>query len=355
MQPSNLSEENQALQSENKNLRERLLELYLQINTLSTISHDFAIPIPSNGKSGTNSPIASDYSFIQTEHTILQTGAVYSAAVSPSGDQVALSSINGAVTILTSSLKPVITLNAHNLSCRDVFWGASSLVSCGFDKTVKVWDVEKQKSQDIGTGGLCHSVCGHSNDSNSILCATGESVLWIDKRRQTPVRIPHDSPITSVTTFRDQIIYGGYDGSIYAVDKRALQNGSIWKIGLEGGAVSSLSRVLVEGQCVVTTSKSQPVLLEINTKVNTSLLAFEPPMRFGCRADITEKNLIFGSDFSSVCGGRMAAFCSGLSEPFLFEDVGGFDYGAIFLSEIAQKVLTYSEDGVIAVWSIKQA
>ena len=347
-----LSEENQALQSKNRKLRERLLELYLQINTLSVISDDLDISQKKISFSPSN---LDDFSFVKSEHKILSTGAIYSAAVSPSSDLTALASINGDLTILTTNLKHVSTLKAHSLSCRDVYWGKSGLFSCGFDKFIKIWDLETQKSQDIQTGGLCHQVCGTDLDLSSIFCATGSSCLWFDKRRQTPLKISNDSPITSVTTFQNLIIYGGYDGKIYSVDKRSLHSGPLWSLNLNGGSISSLSKFLNTGQCIITTTKSQPVLLEINNDIKTTILGYESPMRFGCRADITEKNLIFGSDFSTVCGGRMASFCSGLSDVYIFEDVSGFDYGGIFLSDLGQKVLTYSEDGVISIWTIKQS
>ena len=356
-----LSEENQILQSENRRLRERLLELYLQINTLSSVSQANGIPLTnaSNNQYISSKKLVGEYQFVQTERSILPTGAIYSAALNPKADRIALAALNGTVTIITGSLSTVAQIQAHSLSCRDVFWGEVGLISCGFDKFVKIWDVEKQTSQDFNTGGLTHAVCGTESDPNTIYAAATDNVFWIDKRRPSPITITVDSPATAVTTYGDYIIYGDTTGRIKYLDKRKMDE--VYEIFMDGesGAVSSLSKVISGGRFVVTTAKGKPVLMsqtDSGEEPAPTGLSYEAPMRFGCRADITEKNLIFSGEFATLCGGRMAAFIDGDSgEPMLFEDVGGFDYGAIFINNIAQKVLTYSEDGVVTLYSLRQS
>ena len=357
--PPSPSEENQALQSENRRLRERLLELYLQINTLSSASDSEGISFPSSQSCThiSSKKLIGDYVFQQTERCILSTGAIYSAALNPKGDRVALAALNGNVSIMSQSLTPMTCLQAHSLACRDVYWGEVGLISCGFDKYVDIWDVEFQMCQHIYTGGLCHAVCGSENDQNTVFAAAYENVFWIDKRRPSPITIGVDTPATAVTTYDNFIIYGDKDGRVKYIDKRKMEE--VYEILLddESGPVSSLSKVISGGRFVVTTSKGKPVLMseDADKEPSPTGLSYEAPMRFGCRTDITEKNLIFSGDFATLCGGRMAAFIDGDSgEPVLFEDVGGFDYGAIFINNIAQKVLTYSEDGVVTIYSLRQ-
>lgn len=354
--PNNLSQENQILQSQNRRLRERLLQLYLQINQLTSISEANGIPVSTNQQQNhlSSKKLVGEYSFVKSERMILPNGAIYSATFNPKVDKVALAALNGSVTICSPQLKTTATIQAHSLACRDVFWSDAGLISCGFDKIMKIWDVEHQTSQDFYTGGLTHAVCGSDSDSNVLFAAASDNVFWVDKRRPSPITISVPSPATAVSTFDNLIIYGDYDGVLTAIDRRALHEGNKWEIPLGGGAFSHISKVLPSGKFVVTTAKSQPILIELDDEPHSTLMAYEAPMRFGCRADITEKNLIFSGDFATLCGGRMAGFCDGLGEPFLFEDVGGFDYGAIFINNIAQKVLTYSEDGVITVYSLKQ-
>ena len=355
-----LSEENQILQSENRRLRERLLELYLQINTLSSVSQANGIPLSNSTNNNTISSkkLIGEYQFVKSERSIMPTGAIYSAALNPKGDRVALAALNGTVTIITGSLAQVQCLQAHSLACRDVYWGEVGLVSCGFDKFVKIWDVEKQTSQDFNTGGLTHAVCGSEIDPNTVFAAASDNVFWIDKRRPSPINISVDSPATAVTTYNDYIIYGDKSGTIKYLDKRKMDE--VYSIFLDGenGPVSSLTKVISGGRFVVTTSKGRPILMADGSDdepIPTGL-SYEAPMRFGCRADIMESNLMFSADFATLCGGRMAAFIDGDSgQPMLFEDVGGFDYGAIFINNIAQKVLTYSEDGVVTIYSLRQS
>ena len=356
-----LSEENQILQSENRRLRERLLELYLQINTLSSVSQANGIQLTHSSSNNhiSSKKLVGEYQFVQTERSIMPTGAIYSAALNPKADRIALAALNGTVTIITGSLSPVHCIQAHSLSCRDVYWGEVGLISCGFDKFVKIWDVEKQTSQDFNTGGLTHAVCGSESDANTLYAAASDNVFWIDKRRPSPITITADSPATAVTTYNDYIIYGDTEGRIHYLDKRKMDE--VFQIFLDGGSgpVSSLTKVISGGRFVVTTAKGKPVLMAESSDSDQPTptgLAYEAPMRFGCRADITEKNLIITGDFATLCGGRMAAFIDGDGgEPMLFEDVGGFDYGAIFINNIAQKVLTYSEDGVVTIYSLRQS
>lgn len=346
-----LSKENQILHSENRKLRERLLELYSQINTLSSLSENLNVDLNKLTVKQNNS----DYFFVLNERTILPTGAIYSASLSPVKDLIALAGFNGSINIVSSSLKQIKTIQAHSQACRDLYWGSSGLISCGFDKLLKIWDVEKDVSQDYNTGGLCHAVCGLRENDNSIFAASGKKIFWIDKRRDTPVTISTPSKTTAVCTYKNYIIYGEYDGHIRVVDKRSLQSNYLYEKKLDNSPISSFSRVLSSGVCVITTTTTKPVLLKIEeNKFILSSLQFEKPTRFGTRADIIEKNIIFSGEFATVCGGRMGSFADGYSQPIPLEDIGGFDYGAIFISNLAQKVLTYSEDGTVTVYSLAQ-
>ena len=347
-------QKNQGLQAENRRLRERLLQLYIQIDSLSAISEDLG-DVPEIHSSRRLAKKVANYTFTQTDTVILPGGAVYSAALDPKGENVALASLNGSVAVLTQSLKQSQVLNGHLFSCRDVNWGPAGLVSCGFDKTIRLWDLEKATSQVIETGGLAHGVCGANGDRNTVFAAAGDQIYWIDKRRPTPITIAAGTQATSVTSYNNLLLFGGYDGFINIVDRRALQNGPIAHVELGGGPVSSLSRVLATGRCVATSSNGSPQVLVIGDSVEQHEMRVEAPGRFGCRADITERNLVFDGDYATVCGGRMAVFCDGAigSSPKALEDVGGFQYGAIFMTNISQKVLSYSEDGVVSVWSLR--
>ncbi|KAK8852443.1 hypothetical protein M9Y10_017419 [Tritrichomonas musculus] len=361
----NLSEKNQNLQSENRRLRERILELYVQINTLSSISDELGInqtkptesryPIPKQNKADIGT-----YKFVQSERTILPGGATYSAALEPKGENIAVASLSGTITILTSSLKSTATLRSHSLSCRDVYWSSSGLVSCGFDKKIKFWDLNTLTSQDIDADGLAHSIGGLENDPNSIFVAAGDQIFWIDRRRQTPITIAAETQATAVTCYKNYLLFGGYDGFVNVVDRRSLNSGKISHIDINGGPISSLSRVVDStGFCIATPSYTSPELLiidESSNDIKRKKLNIDSPNRFGCRSDITDKSLIFDGDFATICGGKNATFWDGVqdSEPQLLDNVGGFIYGALFMTNISQKVLTYSEDGIVSIWSLRQ-
>lgn len=357
----NLSEKNQNLQSENRQLRQKLLELYVQINTLSSISNDLGVPQwkeQENRKTRklSRSKIRS-YKFVQSESTILQGGAIYSAALEPKGENIAVASLSGSITILTSSLRPNATLPSQSFACRDVFWTSSGLVSCGFDKKIKFWDLNKLTSQDIDANGLAHSIGGLQDDPNSVFVAAGDTVFWIDRRRQTPITISAGTQATAVTCYKDYLLYGGYDGYVSIVDKRSLNTGNIAHLNIEGGPISSLSHVLEKsGNCIVTSSYKSPKMLNFGDKIELKELHVDAPDRFGCRSDITDNSLIFDGDLATICGGKIASFWDGVpdSEPQLLDDVGGFIYGGIFMTNLSQKLLTYSEDGIISIWSLRQ-
>ena len=386
----NLSEKNQNLHSENRRLRERLLELYVQINTLNSISEDLGIK-QSQAVDQSRYQFFNQnkglYKFIQSENIVLPGGAIFSADLEPAkGENVAIASHSGTLSILSSQpgLKVASTIEAHSLACRDVYWNSSgSLVSCGFDKKIKFWDFEKSVSvNDIDTEGLAHSICGFKDDPNNVFVAAGEQIYWIDRRRQTPITISAESvqnnndqeieksiitrsfhentcnrnQATAVTCFKDLLLYGGYDGYISIVDRRSLHAGIMAHLDIQGGPISSLSRVLDIGKCIVTSSFKSPEILVIGDTVEQTELKMEAPGRFGCRSDITDKSLIFNGDFATVCGGKMAVFWDGApdSEPQTFDEISGFVYGALFITNISQKVLTYNEDGVVSIWSLRQ-
>jgi hypothetical protein len=95
-----------------------------------------------------------------------------------------------------------------------------------------------------------------------------------------------------------------------------------------------------------------PLVLQIGETVGQQELKIEAPRRFGCRADITGKGIVFRGEFAAICGGKMVTFMDGDQGcPQPFETLGGFQYGAIFITSIAPKILTYSEDGIVALWA----
>ena len=372
--PQNLSEKNQSLQSENRRLRERLLELYVQIDSLSAIAEDKGIfeqtdsteekqnLLSNTGNLFSKNPnyiqqrSKPEFEFNQTENIILPGGAIYSATVNPKSTFIAVGSLSGTITILTHNLKTSSTLNGHSFACRDVIWGSPGLISCGFDKTIRIWDVETNTNQCFETNGLAHSVTVLEGDENSIFAAAGTHIYWIDKRRQTPITISSECKTTAVSSFQDYILFGGYDGYVNIVDRRHLHGGIISHVSLEGGPISSISKVLPSGQCIGISMNNSPMLIQLNeSKTSTKPLPFDPPERFGCRGDIIGKNIIFENDYSTMCGGKMSAFSDGSNTPTLLKDINGFKYGAIFMGNIAQKIITYSEDGVVSMWSAHQS
>lgn len=353
---ASLPEKNQNLQSHNKRLREHLLQLYIQINTLSAISEEVGTPDDNPVSSRSHRNISS-YTFSRSESLVIPGGACYAAAMDPKEENVALAALNGSITIVSDGLKQKEVLQAHEFGCRDVHWDSSGLISCGLDKKIKLWDVEKGSGQVIcDTGALCHSVCGLAGDANLVFAAGGDQIFWIDKRRPTPITIAAGQSATSVSSFNNMLLYGGYDGFIDIMDRRMLQAGPVAHLELGGGPISSISHVLESGRCVAMTLNSSPQVLVIGDSVEQHELMIDPPSRFGCRADITDKNLVFEGDYATVCGGNMAVFCDGAigSAPQVLENFGGFQYGAIFMTNISQKILTYSEDGVVSIWSLRE-
>jgi hypothetical protein len=189
-------------------------------------------------------------------------------------------------------------------------------------------------------------------DSNLLFVAAGDQILWIDKRRAAPITIPAGTPATAVTAFNDLLLFGGYSGTVVVVDRRALQSGRVASVNLGKSPVSALSKCIASGRCVAMSADGAPQVLEIGDTVVHQELKIEAPQRFGSRADIIGKGMVFRGEFSAVCGGKMATFVDGSrgsTRPF--ESLGGFQYGAIFMTSIAQKILTYSEDGIVALWA----
>jgi hypothetical protein len=318
----------------------------VQLNTRSSISVGLA-PLPPSR----DDPPRPPYQFIRTHSIGLPGGALYSAASDPPGSHIALASLSGSITILTSALKQSTILSGHALACRDVCWTSAGLVSCGFDRTIRIWDVEKSSGQVIETSGLAHSVCRSESDPNSLFAAAGDQILWIDKRRSTPITIAAGSPATAVTAFDHILLFGGYSGAVSVVDRRALQSGRLATVAIGGRPLSALSKCLPGGVCVAMSAGSPPHVLEVGDVIEQRAMEIEAPGRFGCRADITGRGMVFRGRFAAVCGGKMAAFVDGdEGASQAFESQRGFQYGAIFMSAIAQKILTYSEDGVVALW-----
>ena len=348
--PPNYTEKNQGLQADNRRLKERLLQLYMQIDALSTVSDSLG------GTAEKSGDLAPAYGFVQTDSTVIPGGAIYSAALDPQGRRVALASLSGSVTVVSPTLGQQAVLTGHEFACRDVKWGAAGLVSCGFDKTIRIWDVPKAVSQTVPTAGLAHSVCSQDDDQNVVFGAAGDQIYWIDKRRSTPLSIAAGTEATSVACFHDMLLFGGYDGFITIVDRRALQNGPLARIEIDGGPISSISRVIETGRCVVMSSNGPPQVLVVGDTVQQRIKV-DPPMRFGCRADITEHNWLSKTDYAALFGGRDAVFFSGSEDCPLqrLESIGGFHYGAIFTTAVSHKVLSYSEDGVVSLWSVRKA
>jgi WD40 repeat protein len=248
--------------------------------------------------------------------------------VDPRGESTALASLSGSITILNSELKQSAILPGHSLACRDLSWGTAGLVSCGFDKTVRIRSIPKATCQVFETNGLAHSVCGKDSDPNVLFSASGDQIFWIDKRRQTPITVPAGTHARAVTASKDFLLFGGYSGILTLINRRSLQSGPIATVELSGGPVSSLSKVRGSKLCVAVSAWNSPQILELNETIGQHELHTEPPGRFGCRADITEKGLYFDGDFATVCGGKRVTFIDGVSNtcPQLFESVGGFQY-----------------------------
>jgi WD40 repeat protein len=340
-----LSERHRSLCSENRRLRERLLELCGQLNTLSSISDSLDPPAAFAGA-------APARAFARTHSAVLPGGALYCAASDPAGERAALGSLSGSVAVLDAGLRQSAVLAGHALACRDVSWTAAGLASCSFDRTVRLWDLETGASRAIATGGLAHSVARAEGDANALFAAAGDQVLWIDARRAAPIAIPAGAPATAVAVCGDRLLFGGYAGDVAVVDRRALHAGRIATVAVGGGPVSALSRCLPPGICVATSAGAPPRLIEVADTVVARDLGGDAPGRFGCRADITGRGMVFRGRFAAVCGGKTATFVDGderLAHPL--ETPGGFQYGAIFMASIAQKILTYSEDGVVALWA----
>lgn len=354
-QSQNLSEMNQNLQIENRRLRERLLDLYVQINSLTSFSEEIGISASQEAAKYRRISNATPYRFVQQECMVLPGGAIYSASLGPRGDVFALGSLSGAITLMSSDLRTSCVLSGHSLACRDVCWSDVGLISCGFDHMIKLWDVQEGKVlREFDTGGLAHSVCGTERDANCIFAASGNKIFWIDTRRTTPITVSSDSQATAVTCWNDYIIYGGYDGRLNVLDRRNIQGGRISGVDLGGGPISSFSRVLSSGQFVASTVRAPHQLVQIGDEITRTSMQCDAPGRFGCRAAISEKSMIFEGDYEAVCGGKMGIFFEGNSGniPQILDDVNGFIYGALFITKLAHKVLTYSEDGVVSLWSL---
>lgn len=277
------AEENKALTAQNRHLRNRLFELYSQLNALTNLSKELSLPKSESLKL---------HSLFQlTKRVIVPGGAVYSAAVSPLASHLAFASFSGSISIHSSSSFENSTIfKAHSKACRDLIWNSDWLVSVGFDKYVRFWDVDSGKATfELDTNGLANSVCGF--DTSNIYVAAGKSVFWIDPRKPTPIQISTDFTTTAVSVYKNFIIYGGYDEDIFIVDKRNLRN--LHKFSYGATPISSISKTSVTGKILIVCSELNPILLDLETTTSSKIVGIDSPMRYGCRADIVEKG-IFG-------------------------------------------------------------
>jgi hypothetical protein len=100
------------------------------------------------------------------------------------------------------------------------------------------------------------------------------------------------------------------------------------------GCDSGLSRAFSSGRCVAAAAAPRMIELRIT---ECHGLGIDLPRRFGCRSDITDRDHVHRRAEQSLR---------------LYESVRVFQYGGVFVTSISQKILTYSEEGMVSVWSL---
>lgn len=147
----------------------------------------------------------------QRERLMLAVDDVRSAAYSPDGSQIALSS-GSAVQIITANLEPVRTLTGHSAAVRAVAWSPDGerLASASLDNTARVWDA--------ATGQLITTLVGHSDwvlgvawspdGAHVVTGSTDNSLrLWDAQSGDELIRLGSNRVMAIQVAFSDQGIF----------------------------------------------------------------------------------------------------------------------------------------------------
>ncbi|PVU88315.1 hypothetical protein BB560_006382 [Smittium megazygosporum] len=155
--------------------------------------------------------------------------AINAVKFDPSGDYLFLAAQNRLVYLLNSSSGKIFsTYEAHHREVLDLFIDKSSskFVSCGGDKTVFHWDIERPESprKYYGHTMRINSVC--MNDEGSLIVSgsfdTTVQIFDTRSRQKRPIQTLTDAKdsISSVCINQYQIISGSVDGYIRTYDIR---------------------------------------------------------------------------------------------------------------------------------------
>jgi hypothetical protein len=274
---------------------------------------------------------------IQKGNCIFSISFVYAdlASLDPVGESVARASLNVSITILSGEFKQGTIFAGHTLACRDLWWRSKGFVSCGFDSTIRIWDLRKESNRSISTNFLRHSVCGLDFEPNRIFMAHSDQFFWIDKRRSAPIAISAGTQTPAVTCHQNLLLSEGY--------RRSLHEGRVAELDLSGGPISSVSIILPFRLTIEVQLYDAAHWLDIGASIEQRSLPMEEPSRFGYRSDISDRRLMFAGAIGAVCGVRLGMFYDRKMnrERQLLENMSGFQYGACFIPNISQRGLKH--------------
>eukprot|EP00698_Gefionella_okellyi_P001053 TRINITY_DN1092_c0_g1_i1.p1 TRINITY_DN1092_c0_g1~~TRINITY_DN1092_c0_g1_i1.p1 ORF type:complete len:347 (-),score=62.03 TRINITY_DN1092_c0_g1_i1:67-1026(-) len=159
------------------------------------------------------------------------TGAVYCVRFSQRGRLLASASYDKTMRIWDmEKQREVFTGEQHTQPVSDVQWGRGDLtvISGSYDHHIAVWDLESTKMMyDCEVDGMIATVAAHPVDENLIYVGTTTRRLYmLDRRQPKPVSMAqHDSIIYSSYIYRDgsHVITGDSAGAVSMWDSATLR------------------------------------------------------------------------------------------------------------------------------------
>ena len=244
-----MQKENKLLRSKVEALDQEIRLLKRSINTSQLKHQPIAQPSKTLGNDGLGSAAtdtihpSDDVTLLMPSHSLREvaevsnhSSAVYAAKFAPLGKHFASVGMDKTVRIFAfdetsgeCSITPSSVMTDHVNSVVDLDWGlaASSLVSCSYDGTAKLWDtLEGKVINSFDTGGMCQAVCW-IDSSSFATCSTKGLICLHDIRSPggaDAAKHQHRVSLGALCSFGAEatpvVLTGDADGGLFIWDVR---------------------------------------------------------------------------------------------------------------------------------------